>query len=89
MQFGVMLRSQFPDTDDPEVRFQEVLSQARLADELGYEIAQARVQPRSLAALFRCARQPARSKQCACLRGVERADGESQRRECGDTHPGF
>jgi len=37
MQFGVMLRSQFPDTDDPQTRFAEVLSQARLADELGYD----------------------------------------------------
>lgn len=37
MQFGVMLRSQFPGSDDPQIRFEEVLSQARLADELGYD----------------------------------------------------
>lgn len=37
MQFGVMLRSQFPDSDDPQQRFKEVLEQARLADTLGYD----------------------------------------------------
>jgi len=36
MQFGLMLRAQFPQGDDMQVRFQEMLEQARLADELGY-----------------------------------------------------
>ncbi len=36
MQFGLMLRAQFPQGDDMQVRFREMLEQARLADELGY-----------------------------------------------------
>jgi len=36
MQFGLMLRAQFPPGDDMQARFQEQLAQARLADALGY-----------------------------------------------------
>ncbi len=36
MQFGLMLRTQFPQGDDMQARFQELLEQARLANELGY-----------------------------------------------------
>ena len=36
MQFGLMLRAQFPQGDDMQARFQELLAQARLANELGY-----------------------------------------------------
>jgi alkanesulfonate monooxygenase SsuD/methylene tetrahydromethanopterin reductase-like flavin-dependent oxidoreductase (luciferase family) len=36
IQFGVMLRAQFPQGDDMQMRFQEMLQQARLANRLGY-----------------------------------------------------
>ena len=36
IQFGVMLRAQFPQGDDMRERFQEMLQQARLANRLGY-----------------------------------------------------
>src|SRR5438105_13904881 len=36
IQFGLMMRAQFPQGDDMQVRFREMLEQARLADELGY-----------------------------------------------------
>lgn len=36
MQFGLMMRAQFPQGDDMQVRFREMLEQTRLADELGY-----------------------------------------------------
>jgi len=36
VQFGLMIRAQFPPGDDMQTRFQEMLEQARLADELGY-----------------------------------------------------
>jgi alkanesulfonate monooxygenase SsuD/methylene tetrahydromethanopterin reductase-like flavin-dependent oxidoreductase (luciferase family) len=36
MQFGLMLRGQFPQGDDMQARFRELLAQARLANELGY-----------------------------------------------------
>ena len=36
MQFGLMLRAQFPQGDDMQVRFQEQLEQARLANALGF-----------------------------------------------------
>ena len=36
MQFGLMLRAQFPQGDDMPARFQELLEQARLANSLGY-----------------------------------------------------
>src|ERR671937_558699 len=36
IQFGLMMRAQFPHGDDMQVRFREMLEQARLADELGY-----------------------------------------------------
>ena len=36
MQCGLMMRAQFPQGDDMQVRFREMLEQARLADELGY-----------------------------------------------------
>jgi alkanesulfonate monooxygenase SsuD/methylene tetrahydromethanopterin reductase-like flavin-dependent oxidoreductase (luciferase family) len=36
MQFGLMMRAQFPGGDDMQARFQELLEQARLADALGY-----------------------------------------------------
>src|SRR6266567_1120046 len=36
MQFGLMMRAQFPQGDDMQVRFREIVEQARLADELGY-----------------------------------------------------
>src|SRR5256712_2575058 len=36
MQFGLMLRAQFPQGDDMQARFQEQLEQARLASALGY-----------------------------------------------------
>lgn len=37
MQFGLMLRAQFPEGDDMSARFQELLEQARLADALGFD----------------------------------------------------
>ncbi len=36
MQFGLMMRAQFPPGDDMQVRFQELMAQARLANQLGY-----------------------------------------------------
>jgi alkanesulfonate monooxygenase SsuD/methylene tetrahydromethanopterin reductase-like flavin-dependent oxidoreductase (luciferase family) len=36
IQFGLMMRGQFPSGDDMHVRFQELLEQARLANALGY-----------------------------------------------------
>jgi alkanesulfonate monooxygenase SsuD/methylene tetrahydromethanopterin reductase-like flavin-dependent oxidoreductase (luciferase family) len=36
IQFGLMLRGQFPQGDDMTVRFGELMEQARLADRLGY-----------------------------------------------------
>jgi len=36
IQFGLMIRAQFPQGDDMQGRFREMLEQARLADELGY-----------------------------------------------------
>ncbi len=36
MQFGLMLRGQFPQEDDMSVRFEELMAQARLADRLGF-----------------------------------------------------
>jgi alkanesulfonate monooxygenase SsuD/methylene tetrahydromethanopterin reductase-like flavin-dependent oxidoreductase (luciferase family) len=36
MQFGLMLRAQFPPGDDLQARFREQLEQARLADRLGF-----------------------------------------------------
>ena len=36
MQFGLMIRAQFPQGDDMQKRFQEMLEQVRLADRLGY-----------------------------------------------------
>src|SRR5262249_60259759 len=36
MQFGLMLRAQFPQGDDMGVRFRELTEQARLANALGY-----------------------------------------------------
>ena len=36
MQFGLMMRAQFPKEDDMGARFQELLEQARLANALGY-----------------------------------------------------
>lgn len=36
MQFGLMTRAQFPAEDDMQVRFRELMEQARLADKLGY-----------------------------------------------------
>lgn len=36
IQFGLMMRAQFPQEDDMQVRFREMLEQARLANELGY-----------------------------------------------------
>src|SRR2546422_5728525 len=36
IQFGLMMRAQFPQGDDMQVRFREMLEQARLTDELGY-----------------------------------------------------
>jgi len=38
MQFGLMVRGQFPAGDDMQVRFAELLEQARVADELGYSL---------------------------------------------------
>ena len=37
MQFGLMLRAQFPGGDDMSARFQELMEQARLADALGFD----------------------------------------------------
>src|SRR5262249_61682813 len=37
MQFGLMLRAQFPEGDDMTARFQELLEQARLAHSLGFD----------------------------------------------------
>jgi alkanesulfonate monooxygenase SsuD/methylene tetrahydromethanopterin reductase-like flavin-dependent oxidoreductase (luciferase family) len=36
MQFGLMVRAQFPQGDDMQIRFQEVKEQIRLANQLGY-----------------------------------------------------
>src|SRR5258706_15514235 len=36
IQFGLMMRAQFPQADDMQERFREMLEQARLANELGY-----------------------------------------------------
>ena len=36
MQFGLMMRAQFPSGDDMQMRFGEILEQARLANALGY-----------------------------------------------------
>src|SRR5437867_13434743 len=36
IQFGVMMRAQFPHGDDMQARFRELLEQARLANRLGY-----------------------------------------------------
>lgn len=36
MQFGLMMRAQFPQGDDMPARFQELVAQARLANALGY-----------------------------------------------------
>jgi alkanesulfonate monooxygenase SsuD/methylene tetrahydromethanopterin reductase-like flavin-dependent oxidoreductase (luciferase family) len=36
IQFGLMLRAQFPSGDDMQARFAELLAQARLADRLGF-----------------------------------------------------
>lgn len=36
MQFGLMMRAQFPPTDNMQVRFQELMAQARLVNQLGY-----------------------------------------------------
>jgi alkanesulfonate monooxygenase SsuD/methylene tetrahydromethanopterin reductase-like flavin-dependent oxidoreductase (luciferase family) len=36
MQFGLMLRAQFPPGDDMQVRFRELVQQVRLANQLGY-----------------------------------------------------
>ncbi len=36
IQFGLMMRGQFPQSDDIQVRFQELMEQARLANQLGY-----------------------------------------------------
>jgi alkanesulfonate monooxygenase SsuD/methylene tetrahydromethanopterin reductase-like flavin-dependent oxidoreductase (luciferase family) len=36
LEFGLMIRGQFPQGDDMRVRFKEVLEQARLAEELGF-----------------------------------------------------
>jgi alkanesulfonate monooxygenase SsuD/methylene tetrahydromethanopterin reductase-like flavin-dependent oxidoreductase (luciferase family) len=36
MQFGLMLRAQFPASDDMQARFRELMEQARLANALGY-----------------------------------------------------
>lgn len=36
IQFGLMMRAQFPAEDDMRLRFDELLEQARLADQLGY-----------------------------------------------------
>uniref|UniRef100_UPI001177401F LLM class flavin-dependent oxidoreductase n=1 Tax=Candidatus Entotheonella palauensis TaxID=93172 RepID=UPI001177401F len=37
MQFGLMMRGQFPQGDDMQVRFQELMEQARLANRLGFD----------------------------------------------------
>ena len=36
MQFGIMMRGQFPREDAVADRFQEMLEQARMAERLGY-----------------------------------------------------
>ena len=36
VQFGLMMRAQFPAQDDMQLRFREMTEQARLADKLGY-----------------------------------------------------
>ena len=36
MQFGLMMRGQFPKEDDIQARFRELVEQARLADKLGF-----------------------------------------------------
>jgi alkanesulfonate monooxygenase SsuD/methylene tetrahydromethanopterin reductase-like flavin-dependent oxidoreductase (luciferase family) len=36
MQFGLMMRAQFPQGDDMQARFRELVEQARLANALGY-----------------------------------------------------
>ena len=37
MQFGIMMRGQFPAKDEVASRFQEMLEQARMAERLGYD----------------------------------------------------
>lgn len=37
MQFGLMMRGQFPQGDDMQARFQELMEQARLANQLGFD----------------------------------------------------
>ena len=37
LQFGLILRAQFPQEDDMQVRFQELLAQVRLANKLGFD----------------------------------------------------
>ena len=37
MQFGIMMRGQFPAKDEVADRFQEMLEQARMAERLGYD----------------------------------------------------
>ena len=37
MQFGIMMRGQFPAEDAVADRFQEMLEQARMAERLGYD----------------------------------------------------
>ena len=37
IQFGLMMRGQFPQGDDMQVRFQELVEQARLANQLGFD----------------------------------------------------
>ena len=36
IQFGLMLRAQFPQGDDMRLRFEELMEQARLANALGF-----------------------------------------------------
>src|SRR5688572_17830484 len=36
IQFGLMMRAQFPAEDDMQQRFEELMAQARLADRLGF-----------------------------------------------------
>ena len=36
IQFGLMMRAQFPPEDDMQARFRELMEQARLADQLGF-----------------------------------------------------
>lgn len=37
MRFGIMMRGQFPAGEPVAERFQEMLAQARLAEELGFD----------------------------------------------------